>query len=30
LRGLFKFQWNAETQFSVKIILSMIPAVMIG
>ncbi|MGY6523594.1 MAG: undecaprenyl-diphosphate phosphatase [Mongoliitalea sp.] len=30
LAGLFKFQWNEETQFSVKIILSMIPAVIIG
>lgn len=30
LKGLFKFQWNEETQFSVKIILSMIPAVIIG
>lgn len=30
LRGLFKFQWNDETQFSAKIILSMIPAAIIG
>ena len=30
LIGLFKFKWNEETQFSVKIILSMIPAVFIG
>ncbi|SOC79034.1 undecaprenyl-diphosphatase [Salinimicrobium sediminis] len=29
-RGLFSFRWNEETQFSVKIILSMIPAVIIG
>lgn len=29
-RGLFSFKWNEETQFSVKIILSMIPAVIIG
>lgn len=29
-RGLFSFQWNEETQFSVKIILSMIPAVIVG
>lgn len=29
-RGLFSFKWNDETQFSVKIILSMIPAVIIG
>ncbi len=30
LRGLFQFKWNEETQFSVKIIASMIPAVLIG
>lgn len=30
LSGLFQFKWNGETQFSVKIILSMIPAVIIG
>ena len=30
LRGLFQFKWNEETQFSVKIILSMIPAALIG
>lgn len=30
LSGLFQFKWNDETQFSVKIILSMIPAVFIG
>ncbi|MCG7500355.1 undecaprenyl-diphosphate phosphatase [Tenacibaculum sp. Mcav3-52] len=29
-RGLFQFQWNEEMQFSVKIVLSMIPAVVIG
>ncbi|MGG6230091.1 undecaprenyl-diphosphate phosphatase [Tenacibaculum sp. SDUM215027] len=29
-RGLFQFKWNEEMQFSVKIILSMIPAVIIG
>jgi undecaprenyl-diphosphatase len=28
--GLFKFQWNKETQFSLKIIVSMIPTVFIG
>ena len=28
--GLFQFKWNEQTQFSVKIILSMIPAVIIG
>ncbi len=30
LQGLFRFQWNEETQFSAKILLSMIPAVIIG
>jgi len=30
LRGLFRVQWNDETRFSVKIILSMLPAVLIG
>ncbi|CAM1346030.1 undecaprenyl-diphosphate phosphatase [Tenacibaculum crassostreae] len=30
LKGLFQFKWNEEMQFSVKIILSMIPAVVIG
>ena len=29
-RGLFQFKWNEETQFSLKIILSMIPAVFVG
>ena len=29
-KGLFQFKWNEETEFSVKIILSMIPAVFIG
>lgn len=29
-RGLFAFEWNEETQFSVKIILSLIPAVIVG
>lgn len=29
-RGLFSFQWNEETQFSAKIVLSMIPAVIVG
>ncbi len=27
---LFKFQWNEETQFIVKIIISMLPAVIVG
>lgn len=30
LSGLFSFKWNEETQFSAKIILSMIPAVIVG
>ena len=30
IKGLFQFKWNEETQFSFKIILSMIPAVIIG
>ncbi|MEM0517962.1 MULTISPECIES: undecaprenyl-diphosphate phosphatase [Aequorivita] len=30
ISGLLKFNWNEETQFSVKIILSMLPAVIIG
>ena len=30
LRGLFQFKWNEELQFSLKIILSMIPAALIG
>lgn len=29
-KGLFKFEYNGETEFSLKIILSMIPAVFIG
>lgn len=29
-KGLFQFQWNEETQFSVKIIVSMIPTAFIG
>ena len=29
-RGLFSFKWNDETQFSLKIVLSMIPAVIVG
>ena len=28
--GLFKFKWNEETQFVAKIIVSMIPAVIVG
>ncbi len=30
LSGLFSFNWNEETQFSAKIVLSMIPAVIVG
>ena len=30
IKGLFQFKWNEESQFAVKIILSMIPAVLIG
>ena len=30
LYGLFQFKWNQEMQFSLKIIISMIPAVIIG
>ncbi|AGC76733.1 undecaprenyl-diphosphatase [Nonlabens dokdonensis] len=30
LKGLFSFKWNDETQFTAKIVLSMIPAVIVG
>lgn len=30
LRGLLLFKWNEETQFSLKIIISMIPAAIVG
>ncbi|MFT4698858.1 MAG: undecaprenyl-diphosphatase [Flavobacteriaceae bacterium] len=30
LSGLLKFKWNSETKFSLKIIISMLPAVIIG
>lgn len=30
LRGLFQFKWNEETRFSIKIIISMIPAAFVG
>ncbi|MBC9797474.1 undecaprenyl-diphosphate phosphatase [Sinomicrobium weinanense] len=30
LKGLFQFRWNDETRFSLKIIVSMIPAVFVG
>ncbi|CAL2104958.1 Undecaprenyl-diphosphatase [Tenacibaculum sp. 190524A02b] len=29
-KGLFQFKWNEQTKFSLKIVLSMIPAVIIG
>jgi undecaprenyl-diphosphatase len=29
-KGLFQFKWNEETQFSLKIIASMVPAALIG
>ncbi|TXN38062.1 undecaprenyl-diphosphate phosphatase [Flagellimonas hymeniacidonis] len=29
-KGLFQFKWNEQTQFSLKIIISMIPAALIG
>lgn len=30
IRGLFQFRWNEELQFSLKIIVSMIPAALVG
>lgn len=30
LKGLFQFKWNEETQFSLKIVISMIPAALVG
>ncbi len=30
LKGLFQFKWNNQTKFSLKIIISMIPAVIVG
>lgn len=30
LKGLFQFKWNEQAQFSLKIIISMIPAVIVG
>jgi undecaprenyl-diphosphatase len=30
IEGLLKFKWNEETKFTVKIIISMIPAVIVG
>ena len=30
LKGIFQFQWNEESKFATKVIISMIPAVIIG
>jgi undecaprenyl-diphosphatase len=30
IRGIFQFKWNEEMQFSLKIIISMIPAAVVG
>ena len=30
VKGLFQFRWNEETQFSLKIVISMIPAALVG
>ncbi|MGB1317099.1 MAG: undecaprenyl-diphosphate phosphatase [Flavobacteriales bacterium] len=30
LKGLFQFKWNEEAQFSVKVIISMMPAAVVG
>ncbi|MGX1928453.1 undecaprenyl-diphosphate phosphatase [Flagellimonas sp. 2504JD4-2] len=30
IKGLFQFKWNEETQFSLKIVISMIPAALVG
>lgn len=30
LKGLFQFQWNEESEFAVKVIISMIPAALVG
>ncbi len=30
IKGLFQFKWNEDTKFSLKIIISMIPAALIG
>jgi len=30
IKGLFQFKWNNESKFSIKIIISMLPAVLIG
>jgi undecaprenyl-diphosphatase len=30
IKGLFQFKWNEETRFSLKIVISMIPAAIVG
>jgi undecaprenyl-diphosphatase len=30
LRGIFQFRWNEESEFAIKIIVSMIPAALVG
>lgn len=30
IKGLFQFKWNEETEFSLKIVVSMIPAALVG
>jgi len=30
IKGLFQFKWNEETRFSLKIVISMIPAALVG
>lgn len=30
IKGLFQFKWNEQTQFSLKIVISMIPAAIVG
>ncbi|QHI37148.1 Undecaprenyl-diphosphatase [Kordia antarctica] len=30
LKGIFQFQWNEESKFAVKVIISMIPAAIVG
>ncbi len=30
LKGLFQFKWNEETKFALKIVISMIPAALVG
>lgn len=30
IKGLFQFKWNEETRFSLKIVISMIPAAVVG